>query len=72
MGQGKAQHCLDGLRADRGDLFPFLSLDEIFLYHPSTADGGDLLIGQIIHQVFGIDATGAHPLCRFQSGANIL
>lgn len=62
----EAQHGVDGLAAQTGDLVPVLGLNEVgavlALEHPGAADGGDLVEAQVLVDILGRDAAGAHPL----------
>ena len=60
--QADAQHGLDGLLADGGNLIPLLAVDELLLHHPGAAAGHNLIEGEVIHHVLGVDAAGGHPL----------
>ena len=61
MSQREAQHGLDGLFADAGDLIPLLALNEVLLYHPGAAAGDDAVKAQVVHHILGVHAAGGHP-----------
>ena len=72
MHELQAQHGVNSFLALSGDLCPVASLDDVALAHPSAADSEDLIIAQIIVDVLGVDAAGAHPACALQSSADVL
>ena len=57
----EAQHGVDGLARQTLDLVPVFGLDEVLLHHPGAAAGNDLVKGQVVQQVFGVDAARGHP-----------
>ena len=72
MAELEAEHCIDGFLAHRGDLVPGAGLDLVRLAHPGAADRKDLVIGQVIVDVLGVDAAGAHPLGGLERAADVL
>ena len=72
MVQVQTQHGVNGFLALSGDLCPVASLDDVALAHPSAADSKDLVIAQIIVDVLGVDAAGAHPAGTLQGSADVL
>ena len=72
MQQLQAQHGVNSFLALCGDLCPVAGLDHIALAHPGAAHGKDLVIAQIIVDVLGVDAAGAHPACALQGSADVL
>ena len=72
MVQVQTQHGVNGFLALSGDLCPVASLDDVALAHPSAADSEDLVIAQIIVDVLGVDAAGAHPAGTLQGSADVL
>ena len=70
--QLQAQHGVNGFLALCGDLCPVASLDDVALAHPGAADGEDLVVAQVIVDVLGVDAAGAHPAGTLQGSADVL
>ena len=72
MVQAQAQHGVNSFLALSGDLCPIASLDDIALAHPGAADSEDLVVAQVVVDVLGVDAAGAHPASALQSSADVL
>ena len=70
--QLQAQHGVHGLFAHGGDLGPVAGLDDVALAHPGAAHREDLVIAQVIVDVLGVDAAGAHPLGGLEGAADVL
>ena len=72
VAQLQAQHNVNGLTAHSGDLVPGTGLDLVALAHPGAADGDDLVVAQVVVDVLGVDAAGAHPLAGLEGSADVL
>jgi len=72
MDEVQAQHGVNSFLALCGDLGPIAGLDDVALAHPGAADCEDLVIAQIVVDVLGVDAAGAHPAGTLQGSADVL
>ncbi len=61
MVQAQAQHDVHRLPGQAGNLIPLLPLNQRLVDHPGAAAGENLVKGEVVHQVLGVDAAGGHP-----------
>src|SRR5699024_10611413 len=71
VAQLQAQHGVNGFAAHGRDLIPGTGLDLVALAHPGAAHGNDLVVAQVVVDVLGVDAAGAHPLAGLQGSADV-
>ena len=72
MHQLQAQHGVNSFLALSSDLCPVAGLDHVALAHPGAADSEDLVVAQVVVDVLGVDAAGAHPAGALQGSADVL